>query len=211
MENTTTLQEKRIETERKIIDAAKTVFAELGYAGARVDEIAKRAGINKAMIYYRIGDKEELYAQVLHNIFSDLSSRLTTHLREERSPEEKLKAYIHELVNTVEQHPYMPPIMMRELASGGKNFPEVAARDLASILNFLKKILDEGKEKGQFNEIMPFTFHLMVISALISSKNIENILKRDRSILRALDGLETFLPEKISEEIAEILLRAVKK
>jgi len=211
LEQSTTLQEKRIETERKIMDAAKYVFAEVGFSGARVDEIAKRAGVNKAMIYYRIGDKEALYAQVLHNIFSDLASRLTTRLREDHSPEEKLRAYIWELVSTVEQHPYMPPIMMRELASGGQNFPEVAARGLVSILDFLKKILDEGKEKGQFHETMPFTFHLMVISALISSKNIENIIKKHDSILQIVDGMEDYFPEDIPKEVAEILLRAIKK
>ena len=163
------------------------------------------------MIYYRIGDKEALYAQVLHSIFSDLASRLTARLKEGHSPEEKLRAYIRELVSTVEQHPYMPPIMMRELASGGQNFPEVAARGLISILDFLKKILDEGKEKGQFHETKPFTFHLMVISALISSKNIENIIKTHDSILQIVDGMKDYFPENISKEVAEILLRAIKK
>ena len=211
MEQPSTLQEKRIETERKIMDAAKSVFAEVGFSGARVDEIAKRAKVNKAMIYYRIGDKEALYGQVLHSIFSDLASRLTARLREDHSPEEKLRAYIRELVSTVEQHPYMPPIMMRELASGGQNFPDVAARGLVTILDFLKKILDEGKAKGQFHETRPFTFHLMVISALISSKNIENIIKKHDSILQIVDGMEDYFPENISKEVAEILLRAIKK
>jgi AcrR family transcriptional regulator len=211
LEQTTSLQEKRIETERKIMDAAKAVFAEVGFSGARIDEIAKRAGVNKAMIYYRIGDKEALYAQVLHSLFNDLASRLTTRMKEDLSPEKKLRAYIREVGSTVEQHPYMPPIMMRELASGGQNFPELAARGLVSILDFLKKILDEGKEKGQFHQTMPFTFHLMVISALISSKNIENIINKYESILQIVDGMEIYFPENISEEVAEILLRAIKR
>ncbi|MBW1769410.1 MAG: helix-turn-helix transcriptional regulator [Deltaproteobacteria bacterium] len=53
-----TLQEKRDESIQRIMDAATEIFAESGFAGARVDEIAKRAGVNKAMIYYRIGDKK---------------------------------------------------------------------------------------------------------------------------------------------------------
>ena len=52
-----TLKEKRTQSTKRILDAAANVFSEVGFAGARVDEIAKRAGINKAMIYYRIGDK----------------------------------------------------------------------------------------------------------------------------------------------------------
>ncbi|MCD6588326.1 MAG: helix-turn-helix transcriptional regulator, partial [Candidatus Fermentibacteraceae bacterium] len=50
--------------EKSILDAAAEEFAEKGFSGARVDEIARRAGINKAMLYYRIGDKEELYRRV---------------------------------------------------------------------------------------------------------------------------------------------------
>ena len=211
MEHTTTLQEKRLEAERKILEAAKSVFAELGFAGARVDEIARRAGVNKAMIYYRIGDKEALYAQVLHHVFSDLAARITTRIKNNLSPENKLKAYIREVVSTVEQHPYMPPIMMRELASGGENFPALAVSDLATVLGYLQKILTEGQEKGQFHNTTPFPFHLMVVSALVSSKNIENIIKRHDSILRNHDALGHYFHENMVEEVTEILLRAIKK
>ncbi|HVR42592.1 MAG TPA: helix-turn-helix domain-containing protein, partial [Thermoanaerobaculia bacterium] len=41
-----------------ILDVAAAVFAEQGFAGARIDEIARRAGVNKAMLYYRVGNKE---------------------------------------------------------------------------------------------------------------------------------------------------------
>jgi AcrR family transcriptional regulator len=60
------IREKRDESIRQILDAAMEVFAEAGYEGARVDEIARRAGINKAMVYYRIGDKKTLYQEVIH-------------------------------------------------------------------------------------------------------------------------------------------------
>jgi AcrR family transcriptional regulator len=43
------MKEKRIETTRRILDSAAKVFAEVGFAGARIDEIAKRAGVNKAV------------------------------------------------------------------------------------------------------------------------------------------------------------------
>src|SRR5512133_2313872 len=52
-------------TRRRLLDAATAVFAEHGFAGARVDEIAERAGVNKRMIYAYYGDKEGLYREVL--------------------------------------------------------------------------------------------------------------------------------------------------
>jgi len=61
---TMTITEKRTETASHILEVAKDVFAEQGFAGARVDEIARRAGVNKATLYYQIGDKKALYAEV---------------------------------------------------------------------------------------------------------------------------------------------------
>jgi TetR/AcrR family transcriptional regulator len=62
------LKEKRDESVQRIMNAAIEVFSEMGYSGARIDEIARRARINKAMIYYRIGDKQRLYteSQAIH-------------------------------------------------------------------------------------------------------------------------------------------------
>jgi AcrR family transcriptional regulator len=56
---------KKSGTVRRILKAAASIFSESGFSGARVDEIAKRARVNKATIYYHIGDKEKLYAEVI--------------------------------------------------------------------------------------------------------------------------------------------------
>jgi len=53
-------QERLSKTAEKILLAAQAVFAEHGYSGTRMDEIARRAAVNKATIYYQIGDKDTL-------------------------------------------------------------------------------------------------------------------------------------------------------
>ena len=65
-------KEKSNKTTERILVAARTVFAEKGYNGAHVDEIAGRAGVNKATIYYQIGDKDSLYANVIHQIIGNI-------------------------------------------------------------------------------------------------------------------------------------------
>ena len=57
-------QKKENDTARKILETAAQVFAAVGFEGARVDEIAKLANVNKATIYYHIGDKKVLYEKV---------------------------------------------------------------------------------------------------------------------------------------------------
>jgi AcrR family transcriptional regulator len=60
----------------RILAAAAEVFAQIGFAGARVDDIAARAGVNKAMLYYHVGDKERLYTAVLVEVLDRGSAAL---------------------------------------------------------------------------------------------------------------------------------------
>ncbi len=63
-------------TKEKIINAAVTEFSKGGYPGARVENIAANAGVNKAMIFYYFGSKEELYKLIIKKIVGDLFKKL---------------------------------------------------------------------------------------------------------------------------------------
>jgi len=206
-----TVKEKRGASIRRILDAATEVFAELGFAGARVDEIARRAGVNKATIYYHIGDKEALYARVLHDVFADTAIRISNNIKASQSPEQKLKTYIRNLALTIDQHPYVPPIMMREFALGGRNFPEVVTADFARIFRMLKEILEEGSQKGLFIDVSPFTLHAMVIGPAIFYKNLDAIRSKLSHAPEILEKLDSLISSGVAEEIENVLLRAVKK
>lgn len=205
------LREKRGESIRRILGAATEVFAEVGFAGARVDEIARRAGVNKATIYYHIGDKEALYARVIHDVFADMAKRIANNIRESQGPEEKLKTYIHNIAFTLDQHPHIPQIMMRELALGGRHFPEVVTEDFARIFGMLTEILEQGFHKGVFIDVNPFILHPMVIGPLIFHKNLEAIRSKLTHAPEMLKKLDALIPDGVAEKIENFLLRAVKK
>ena len=63
-------------TRAAILKAALEEFAHEGVTGARTDEIARRAGVNKALLYYYFKDKEGLYAAALDQVFSGLHQRV---------------------------------------------------------------------------------------------------------------------------------------
>ncbi len=63
-----------VRTKRDILLAAREEFVEHGFEGARVDRIAERAGANKRMLYHYVGNKEALYARVLHDAYLDIRS-----------------------------------------------------------------------------------------------------------------------------------------
>jgi TetR/AcrR family transcriptional regulator len=205
------IREKRGESVGRILEAATEVFAGVGFAGARVDEIARRAGVNKATIYYHIGDKKALYTRVIHDVFADLGKRIANNISESQEPEEKLKTYIHNIAFTLDQHPHIPQIMMRELASGGRHFPEVVTEDFARIFAMLKEILEQGFLKGVFIELDPFILHPMVIGPLIFHKNLQAVRDKLSQAPEMLGHLDALVSAGIAEKIENVLLRAVKK
>jgi len=205
------LKEKRDESVRRILDAAMEVFAEVGYEGARVDEIAKRAGVNKAMIYYRIGDKKTLHEDVIRDVFGDIVERISENIKDEVSPEEKLKTYIANLATTMSQHPSFPRIMMREVASGWVHFSEGVAKDIASILVIVRDIIDEGVKKGVFIDMNPLVVHLMTIGTMLLFNLSTPMRKNFQHLLTGkIKVSDSGSFEDIVPEIQRMMLRALK-
>ncbi len=206
-----TLNDKRDETIRHIIEAAAKTFSEVGFEGARMDEIAKRAAVNKATIYYHIGDKKALYAEVLQDIIGNALERSLRNLQDSQSPEEKLKSYISSVTHTMDQHPYLAPIMMREQISGGQNLPEVTARLLANIIGTVTDILEEGAKQGVFIETIPFIVHSMVIGGVMFYKASDPVRSKHAAFPETVKKLDKELSGSVAEEIEKLILRAVKK
>jgi TetR/AcrR family transcriptional regulator len=206
-----TLIEKRTQSTKRILNAAANVFSEVGFAGARVDEIAKRAGINKAMIYYRIGDKKALYDEVLHDIFADTAQRIAHNIKETQAPEEKLKTFIRNIARTVDQHHHLAPIMMREFASGTRNFPEAAGQDLARIVSILTAILKEGEKKGVFIKTNPFLIHMMIVGTIIFYKMSAPIKTKQTIFPESLRKLDKHVSGDMDKEIEKLLSKVLKK
>src|SRR5476651_2145445 len=62
-------------TRKKLLTAARREFADSGLAGARVDEIAARAGVNKQLVYHYFGDKDALYLAVLEWVYEEIRAK----------------------------------------------------------------------------------------------------------------------------------------
>jgi len=203
-------KEKQGDTIRQILDAAAKVFAESGFAGARMDEIADRAGVNKATIYYHIGDKETLYARVLHEHFASAGDQFDQILQPAGTPEEKLSLFIHQVAQLMDQNPHKTVMMLREIAAGGKNFPDILARDLAVIIGKLMEILSEGEKQGRFMPVDPFGVHLMVIGAFVLYRVSAPVRKKMVGLTDSPVHQDATVSGDFADEIERLLLRAVK-
>ncbi len=158
-------------TEDKIISASLDEFSELGFAGARVDSIAERGGINKAMIYYYFKSKEKLYERILTDIATDIFGQIKEAAVEgkEREPIEKFYSIISRYVDMLSliDRRYMR-IYMREIASGGEFFRKIAIPNLVlPVMTIVEPIFKKGVEMGEIRDLYPYMTFLQIIGGII--------------------------------------------
>jgi len=197
-------------TRQRIFNAARKTFADKGFAGARMDEIARMARVNKATIYYHIGDKRTLYEGILKEIFSGVADDLTRNDDAERSAEERLRQFVRTLAHLIDQNTDLAAIMLREQASGAKNFPDVVARDLVRIIGLITEVLDQGVKAGVFKQTTPVLVHLMAIGSMVFMKMSSPIRSKLAARAAASETIGRGLDKDVAAEIEDLILDAVR-
>jgi TetR/AcrR family transcriptional regulator len=112
------------DTERTIFDAALQVFAREGRRGARMQEIADAADINKAMVHYYFSDKETLYEEVFDFTMRRFMASFNTSLKAAPTFEETLRTFIDGYVDFVRDNEAAMRLMVQENLAGGTLFGE---------------------------------------------------------------------------------------
>tara|TARA_R110002051_G_scaffold289798_1_gene352994 strand:- start:90730 stop:91344 length:615 start_codon:yes stop_codon:yes gene_type:complete len=106
---------KNKNTEVQILNAAKQIFQTKGMDGTRMQEIADKAGINKALLHYYYRSKHLLFEAVFKNAFSLLAPQLSAVLNDDSSIENKIKNFTSNYVSFIIKHPYLPNFIIQEL------------------------------------------------------------------------------------------------
>lgn len=190
-----------------IFDSATEVFMEVGFSGARVDEIARRAHANKAMIYYHFGSKLGLYRAVLSRLFGDVLAEVEGLKTSEAPPGEKLRALYTRIAVHFGEKPALPHILLREILAGGKSMDAEAARTLGGILGFVRETLQEGFRTGVFRRVHPLLFHLSMLGPLMLHFASTSFQKR--MLPRALPGLSAPGNEEMLAHLMAVLDRSL--
>ena len=121
-------------TETEILRAAKEIFQQKGMAGARMQEIADKAKINKALLHYYYRSKQLLFEAVFKSAFSLLAPQLNKVLNDDSDLFEKIRKFTENYVSFVIKHPYLPNFVIQELNKNPefvqklrseKNFPSI--------------------------------------------------------------------------------------
>jgi len=174
-----------VDTREAILLAAATEFAAHGFAGASVDTIAARSRFNKAMIYYHFRSKQGLYVEILRDGFRSVGTRTAAIADSRLAPAAKIEGFIDTFNEMAAARPYMPPMMMREIAEGAVRLDPDTLRLMARVFENLRRILEEGARLGVFRPADPILTYFTLVSPVIffrASTSVREALGRQRIV-----------------------------
>ena len=149
------------DTRGRILKAAIVEFARHGYDAAGVDRIARRARVNKALIYYYFANKRCLYHEILQGSLQGLVALLSEVVDGPGDASAKLARYIDTLVAQLDSHPHLPRIMLRELADSGRHLDVQTLRQLVTLPPLLFRLVGQGRAEGAFGPFDPLMLRQM--------------------------------------------------
>lgn len=131
-----------ITTEENILQQAGAVFYRKGLAGARMQEIADLAGINKAMLHYYFKTKEQLFGRVFLQAFEHFVENITIVLNGNASLEDKIVSYVNQTVDALAQNPGIPVFVLNELSHNPQRITALFAGEEKINLRIFREQVD---------------------------------------------------------------------
>lgn len=194
----------RRENRRRILDAAEHVFAESGFAGARMSEIAQRAGLPKANLHYYFGTKEELYRAVLDAILAEWSAKLDRWTAD-ADPGDTLRAYIREKLEFSRLRPQASKVFANEMIHGAPVLGDYLSRDVRRLVEAKSAVVEAWVRRGRMAPVdgPNLIFMLWALTQHYADFEVQVRLVLGRSQLTAEDW------DSISVQVENFVLRAV--
>jgi TetR/AcrR family transcriptional regulator len=163
------------DTEQRILQAARTVFLRRGTAGARMQEIAKEAGVNQALLHYYFRSKERLSTAVFQQIASRIFPALVQTLAADVSLDEKIDGVIGVYLENLSQNPFVAGYLISELHHNPDRVQQLVAGAigadpqtvLPSLLKKLERQIDERVRAGSMRRIQPQQLVINLVSLCI--------------------------------------------
>jgi AcrR family transcriptional regulator len=143
---------------QELLDAAFDIFVEKGFADARLDDIAARAGVSKGTLYLYFDSKEAIFREMIQRV-ADAKLELVAHLVE--AHQGSFAALLRQLAGMMALHIAQPPLVHfpRLIIGESRRFPELAAFYLETAISRARKILiriiERGQHSGEFRQIPP--------------------------------------------------------
>ncbi len=139
-------------TEEKILDAARKVFVRDGMMGARMQDIADEAGINKALLHYYFRNKELLFERIFLDAAQQIFPRINAMFQSELPLFQKIENFVEAYMAVVMENPYLPIFVLTEINRDPKRFlkklwPSHSKPDPQPLLKQIQEEVTAGRIK----------------------------------------------------------------
>lgn len=207
-------ERKRGETSREaILEAAAIVFAEHGFAGARVDTIAQVSGYDKKLLFRYYGDKLGLYTAVLkrteqeaHALLATISAPVLENESaafQEQQWRHFLTTMVHTIFDYLLDHPHFLRVLTWEMAEGWQTFTQIAAHFPPAFTDQFEQLFEIARSAGllrsDFAPAILFTLLLQVCQVYLTSLPLYQTvlpgedLSSARALTQARERLSAFV------------------
>ncbi len=201
------MSENQLSTEKRILEAAKTVFHKKGFDGARMQEIADEAGINKALLHYYFRSKENLFDAVFSDAFTEFFRRLFSLISDTIPLDEKIRYICNDYITFMQQNPFIPVFIL----NGIQHNPEKVAALLQNSPNPPSAILKQVKIMMEAEGLHGIDHRQLIINIislsvfpLVAKPLLKNILNLSE------EEFSDFI-EVRKRELPELILRSIHK
>lgn len=151
---------KRLRKEEIVAEATR-LFAERGYEGASMADLAARVGLRKASLFHHFPSKDVLYATVLSQLLHGVQNALVSAATAEGSFPERLDRLTDALTSTLSAHPHAARLFIREAMDAGAVMKESLGRTISDVLAASLEFAKQGQREGAFAPDVDFT-HVIV-------------------------------------------------
>ena len=189
-----------VQTQRRILRAARNEFMRHGYSGARIERISRAARSSDRMIYYYFQSKEALYLQVLESVYAELGDAESALALDARRPVEALDQLIAFTWRYYLEHPEFVALLSNENLMRGAHITKSVKVKLLSrpVIEILGTILAEGERQGVFRRGLDVKKVYLTLAAL------GYFYLSNRFTLSSFLGTDLMQPSECDAWLAEI-------
>lgn len=187
--------------EKTILSEAEIIFAQYGYAGAKLSQIAKAVGISKTNLLYYFPTKESLYQSVLKNIIDLWLEKLTLFKQGGSDPATKIQNYIVDKLELSQKHPNASKVFANEIINGATNIGNYLQEQFTTTLEEDVKLVNTWIDEGKMDAVDPYHLFFMIWACTQTyadfSVQIQLALKKDKLEQSDFDNAAKFISQVI--------------
>ena len=194
-------------TEQRIFDAARELFVQKGLDGAKMQEIADRAGINKALLHYYYRSKEKLYEMVAKAVINRAFPVIRQLVESEEPLEQKITRFIDFYIELISKNTFIPLFIITELNKHPDRFFEsIFPTNLPKPEVFFRQV-EEEIARGNIRPIKPQHLLVNIVSMCVFPFVAKPMLRIVLGLSQ--EEINQFLAER-KEEVKRFVFQAIK-